>query len=96
MKKCNCGAALVGELMHESDCEIVCDGPRRLPVVKYMGELWFVDFRLKERRNFYTAERDRFDSGGIDEEFFREKIADARKNKSHVVITDCDGKEGGF
>lgn len=58
-----------------------------LPVVKYQGELWYVDFRLKEKRDFYKGWRiDRFDSGGIDEEYYRDKIANGRK----IEIVDCD------
>lgn len=58
-----------------------------LPIVKYQGELWYVDFRLKEKRNFYTALPDRFDSSGIDEEYYRAKLAEGRK----IEIIDCDG-----
>ena len=64
-------------------------GPTKLPIVKYQGELWYVDFRLKEKRNFYTAFPDRFDSGGIDEEYYRTKLAEGRK----IEIIDCDGAD---
>lgn len=79
-----CGKKLTDEDAYGHDCEA---GPKRLPIVKYQGELWYVDFRLKEKRNYYTALPDRFDSSGIDEEYYREKLKEGKR----MVIVDLDG-----
>jgi hypothetical protein len=74
-----------------------------LPIVKYEGLLWYFDARLNELRDYYTAEPRRLDSGGLEKEYFTDKITfqpikifDADRTKDdedHVphCLRDVDG-----
>jgi len=63
---------------------------RRLPVVKYEGELWYYDKRLNELRNIYTAERRRLDSGMAEAYYFDELIIG---KQTPIIIYDADKTE---
>lgn len=65
-------------------------GPVSLPIIKEDGRLWYVDMRLKEKRDFYTAAPDRFDSGGLAEEYYKNILSHQPK----ISIIDVDGPDG--